>query len=151
MKKSGCQAAFLSRQTAGISRQDERPVVVVVAKVILSTLMSIKHKERTLEKSVNQSELVAMVAKRMGTTNVEAERTVRIIFKSMSKALVDGDRIDLRGFGNFTVRDYKPYAGRDPRNRSVVHVGEKKGPFFKMSGAFRGAFAKGGKAKRYKK
>jgi integration host factor subunit beta len=49
----------------------------------------------------------------------------------MSKALVDGDRIDIRGFGSFMVRDYQGYTGRNPKSGENITVLGKRLPFFK--------------------
>ena len=49
----------------------------------------------------------------------------------MSKALVDGDRIEIRGFGSFMVKEYKGYTGRNPKTGEQISVTDKKLPFFK--------------------
>jgi nucleoid DNA-binding protein len=46
--------------------------------------------------------------------------------------LKSGGRIEIRGFGSFTVRKYKAYKGRNPRNGEHVDVKPKKAPFFKV-------------------
>ena len=50
----------------------------------------------------------------------------------MVDALKRGDGIEIRGFGSFTVRDYKAYEGRNPRTGETVHVAPKRLPFFKV-------------------
>jgi integration host factor subunit beta len=50
----------------------------------------------------------------------------------MSNALVKGERIEIRGFGNFTVRNYQSYQGRNPRTGTKVEVSPKRLPFFKV-------------------
>jgi integration host factor subunit beta len=50
----------------------------------------------------------------------------------MVKALQEGEGIEIRGFGSFTVREYKAYEGRNPRTGETVHVAPKKLPFFKV-------------------
>ena len=50
----------------------------------------------------------------------------------MTKALVRGESIEVRGFGSCTVRDYKPYSGRNPKTGGPVHVAAKRLPFFKV-------------------
>src|SRR4051812_50133813 len=50
----------------------------------------------------------------------------------MVDALKQGDGIEIRGFGSFTVREYKQYEGRNPRTGSPVHVAPKRLPFFKV-------------------
>ncbi len=81
---------------------------------------------------MTKSELIERVAARTGLTKGRAEMVVSTIFDSMTEALVQGDGIEIRGFGSFTVRTYKAYEGRNPRTGAVVHVPPKKLPFFKV-------------------
>ncbi len=84
------------------------------------------------EPKVTKSELIERVAQESGLTKGRAEMVVNTIFDSMSDALREGDGIEIRGFGSFTVRRYKSYEGRNPRTGEVVHVAPKKLPFFKV-------------------
>jgi integration host factor beta subunit len=56
---------------------------------------------------------------------------VNIIFDSMISAIKRGERIELRGFGSFTVRERKPRLGRNPKSGAKVKLEERKVPFFK--------------------
>ena len=56
---------------------------------------------------------------------------VNIIFDSMINAIKRGERIELRGFGSFTVRERKPRLGRNPKSGAEVKLEERKVPFFK--------------------
>jgi integration host factor beta subunit len=56
---------------------------------------------------------------------------VNIIFDSMISAIKHGERIELRGFGSFTVRERKPRLGRNPKSGAKVKLEERKVPFFK--------------------
>jgi integration host factor subunit beta len=49
----------------------------------------------------------------------------------MAKTLVSGDRIEIRGFGSFTVREYKGYIGRNPKSGETITVPTKRLAFFK--------------------
>ncbi|EDM78132.1 DNA-binding protein HU [Plesiocystis pacifica SIR-1] len=81
---------------------------------------------------MTKSELIERVAQESGLTKGRAEMVVNTIFESMTHALVAGDGIEIRGFGSFTVRQYKAYEGRNPRTGDVVHVAPKRLPFFKV-------------------
>ena len=81
---------------------------------------------------VTKSELIERVAQASGLTKGRAEMVVNTIFDSMTDALAEGEGIEIRGFGSFTVRQYKSYEGRNPRSGEVVHVGPKRLPFFKV-------------------
>jgi integration host factor beta subunit len=56
---------------------------------------------------------------------------VNIIFDSMLNALKCGERIEIRGFGNFTVRERKSRIGRNPKSGAEVKLEKRKAPFFK--------------------
>ncbi|MEO1014673.1 MAG: integration host factor subunit beta [Pseudomonadota bacterium] len=61
----------------------------------------------------------------------DVERIVGIFFGEISEALVRGDRVELRGFGAFSVKHRPPRIGRNPRSGEPVRIDEKYTPFFK--------------------
>ncbi len=61
----------------------------------------------------------------------DVERIVSTIFESISEALASGDRVELRGFGAFSVKHRDGRVGRNPRTGESVNVPEKSVPFFK--------------------
>jgi integration host factor subunit beta len=61
-----------------------------------------------------------------------AEQILGEIFGSIERALNRGERIEIRGFGSFELREYKGYVGRNPRTGSTVDVKPKRLPFFKV-------------------
>ena len=61
----------------------------------------------------------------------DVETILAAILDGIASALVRGDRVELRGFGAFTVRRRDPRTGRDPRNGDPVSVDAKSVPFFK--------------------
>ena len=81
---------------------------------------------------MTKSELIDAVASKTNVTKSRAELVVNCIFDSMTTALKNGEGVEIRGFGSFTVRQYKPYNGRNPRTGSPVQVASKKLPFFKV-------------------
>jgi integration host factor subunit beta len=79
-----------------------------------------------------KSELIQKIA----TTNQhlyhrDIERIVNVVFNEIVEALARGDRVELRGFGAFTVKHRAPRIGRNPRTGAAVSVAEKFVPFFK--------------------
>ncbi len=79
-----------------------------------------------------KSELVQKIA----TSNPhlyhrDVERIVNVVFDEIVDALSRGDRVELRGFGAFTVKHRAPRVGRNPRTGTTVSVEEKFVPFFK--------------------
>ncbi len=81
---------------------------------------------------MTKSELIDAIAARADLTKARAEMVVNCVFDTMTNALRDGEGIEIRGFGSFTVRPYKPYAGRNPRTGNPVPVPAKRLPFFKV-------------------
>ncbi len=61
----------------------------------------------------------------------DVERIVNTILDEIVRAMADGNRVELRGFGAFSVKYRKARIARNPRTGEPVHVGEKKVPFFK--------------------
>ncbi len=61
----------------------------------------------------------------------DVERIVNTIFEEITDALANGDRVELRGFGAFSVKTRGSRVGRNPRTGEAVSVAQKKVPFFK--------------------
>ncbi len=61
----------------------------------------------------------------------DVERIVATIFDEISSALADGGRVELRGFGAFSVKARDARIGRNPRTGEVVNISRKFVPFFK--------------------
>ncbi len=81
---------------------------------------------------MNKSQLVDIVSEQAKMPRKKAEDLVDLIFDSMTDALKTGDRIEIRGFGSFVVKDYGSYTGRNPRTGQSIQVRPKKLPFFKV-------------------
>jgi len=81
---------------------------------------------------MNKAELVLRVAERAKVTQKVAKVIVDTIFEGMKDSLVKGERIEIRGFGSFVVKNYAGYKGRNPKTGRVVDVSEKRLPFFKV-------------------
>ena len=81
---------------------------------------------------VTKSELIENLARKANLTKKKAEELVNTIFDSFFLAMVRGDRIEIRGFGSWFVKQYKSYVGRNPKTGADVFVPEKKLPFFKV-------------------
>lgn len=81
---------------------------------------------------MTKSELIAKLA----TENPhlfqrDVERIVTTIFDEITNALAQGDRVELRGFGAFSIKERGSRVGRNPRTGEAVEVGEKFIPYFK--------------------
>lgn len=81
---------------------------------------------------MNRSDLIKALSGRTNLTNYKADEVVDIIFDAMTRALINGERIDIRGFGNFVLKQYEGYLGRNPRTGQRIEVPPKKLPLFKV-------------------
>lgn len=81
---------------------------------------------------MTKSELIARIAEiNPHLYQSDAEKIVSTVFNQISAALAKGNRVELRGFGVFSVRTRKARAGRNPRTGEKVSVEAKNVPFFK--------------------
>jgi DNA-binding protein HU-beta len=80
---------------------------------------------------VIKQDLIQRVVERTGLPRTKAETAVDTIFASMKTALIEGDRIELRGFGVFTVKPRKTGIGRNPRTGAEVSIAPGKAVRFK--------------------
>jgi integration host factor subunit beta len=81
---------------------------------------------------MTRSELIAGLAEdNPHLTIADVERIVAALFDEMTDALARGERVELRGFGAFTVKHRNARAGRNPRTGETVDVAQKSVPFFK--------------------
>jgi len=79
-----------------------------------------------------KSELIAkLAAENPHLTHRDVERVVNVVLDNMVEALQGGGRVELRGFGAFSVRSRPARAGRNPRTGETVSVPAKHVPFFK--------------------
>lgn len=80
-----------------------------------------------------RSELVHIIAMRNPHLyHRDVERIVDIVLDGIAEALEQGRRVELRGFGIFSVRHRPPRSGRNPKNGEIVFVDDKWVPFFKV-------------------
>lgn len=80
---------------------------------------------------MNKSELIKTLAKEANLPMEDATLVVNTFVDAMKDALIAGDRIEIRGFGSFKVKEYSGYAGRNPKTGESVSVIPKRLPFFR--------------------
>lgn len=80
---------------------------------------------------MTRSDLIARIAQRRGLFQRDVERVVSAVFEEVTDALASGDRVELRGFGAFSVKERDARTGRNPRTGEAVSVEAKSVPFFK--------------------
>ena len=80
---------------------------------------------------MNKSELVKALADQANISLDEATLVVNTFVDSMKDSLLEGGRVEIRGFGSFKVKEYGSYAGRNPRTGEKVAGEPKRLPFFR--------------------
>ncbi len=80
---------------------------------------------------MTKSELVQKLAQECNLSIDDADMCVEIFVDEMKKALLEGNRIEIRGFGSFKMKEYGGYTGRNPKTGESVQVKPKRMPFFK--------------------
>ena len=80
---------------------------------------------------MTKAELVEDVARAAELTKKDAERLVEIVFESIIETLNQGEKIELRGFGSFRVRERGARRGRNPKTGDPVNIPAKRVPYFK--------------------
>lgn len=82
--------------------------------------------------TMTKSELIERLAQQADLPKKRAEEAVNCIFQTLSQALADGQRIEIRGFGSFSLKQHRSYTGRNPKTGDVVPVSEKASIHFKV-------------------
>ena len=80
---------------------------------------------------MNKSELIKKMASTENITLKAAETAVNTVLESMTEALANGHRIEIRGVGSFKIKAYGGYQGRNPKTSEMIKVTSKKLPVFK--------------------
>ena len=88
---------------------------------------------------MNRAELVAKIAEKCEMTKKDAESALSAFISSVTEALVEGDKVQLVGFGTFEVRDREARTGRDPRTGNPIEIPASKAPAFKAGKALKDA------------
>ncbi len=81
---------------------------------------------------VNKSEIISELAKRKKISIKLATMVFETFFDTIIGSLKKDQQVQVRGFGSFELRSYKPYIGKNPKNNQSVQVKAKKIPFFKV-------------------
>ncbi len=82
---------------------------------------------------MTRSELILKVSERMNhLTKRDTEKIVKAIFDNIKEALEKGEKVEIRGFGNFRLRERRERRARNPKTGDAVSVPSKRVPFFKV-------------------
>ena len=87
---------------------------------------------------INKKQLVDLISSNQDQlSHKDVELSVKAIFKSMSNSLMNGDRIEIRGFGSFALRFIQSRTGRNPKSGESVNIQNRYVPNFKPGKEFR--------------
>ena len=81
---------------------------------------------------MNKVQLIQALKNATNLSRSKAASVVDIFFNEMAEALANGDRVEIRGFCSFFVKEYGSYTGRNPKTGERVKIKPKKLPFFKV-------------------
>ncbi|MDR1871145.1 MAG: integration host factor subunit beta [Deltaproteobacteria bacterium] len=81
---------------------------------------------------MNKSQLTQSFAEASKLKLKLAEKVVNLFFDSIIDGLKHDERVELRGFSSFQIKDYPPYQGRNPKSGGAIAVKAKRMPFFKV-------------------
>ena len=86
---------------------------------------------------MNKIDLIHELQTQSKLTKKEAAEVVNLFFKTITDALENGDRVEIRGLCSFYVKEYDSYIGRNPKTGEHVQIPAKKLPFFKCGKGLR--------------
>ncbi len=82
-------------------------------------------------------QLNKILAEKEGISQKKAKRIIDTMFQTMAASLEESERVDIRGFGTFKVKQYEGYTGRNPKTGESVEVKQKRLPCFKVGKALK--------------
>ena len=88
---------------------------------------------------MKKQELVAAISQEAGISKKDADRALTAAINAITKALADGDKIQLVGFGTFEVRERAARTGKNPRTGEMIDIAASKVPAFKAGKALKDA------------
>jgi len=93
----------------------------------LTALIGLREADQMTKRGIIEE----LLARRQGVTHRDSETIVNAMFEAMAEVLARGERIEIRGFGSFGVKERGARQGRNPRTGDVVEVAAKRIPFFR--------------------
>ena len=91
---------------------------------------------------MNKTELIAVVSQAAGLTKKDTERVINAAIDSITASLVEGEKVQLSGFGTFEVKDREARIGRNPHTKEAIEIPATRVPSFKASQALKDTVAK---------
>ena len=91
---------------------------------------------------MNKTELIAVASQAVGMTKKDTERVLNAALDAITAALVNGDKVQLSGFGTFELKDREARVGRNPHTKESVEIPATTVPVFKASKVLKDTVAK---------
>ena len=91
---------------------------------------------------MNKTELITLAAQSAGLTRKDTERVINAAIDAITAALVNGDKVQLSGFGTFELKDREARVGRNPHTKESVEIPATTVPVFKASKVLKDTVAK---------
>ena len=91
---------------------------------------------------MNKTELIAVVAEHAGLTKKDAERVMNATIDAITASLVNGEKVQISGFGTFEIKDREARIGRNPHTKEAIDIPATRVPTFKPSKALKDTVAK---------
>ncbi len=89
---------------------------------------------------MNKSNLIAKMAEKSGLNRKQAEAALEAFLGSVTEALKEGDKVQIVGFGTFSVREREEHEARNPKSGEIITVAASKTPVFKPGKSFKEEF-----------
>ena len=86
---------------------------------------------------MNKAELVKSMAEKSDLSRTDAEKALNAFLESVEEGLVNGDKVQLVGFGSFEVRERAARKGRNPQTKKEITIKASKAPVFKVGKALK--------------
>ena len=91
---------------------------------------------------MNKTDLIAAAAEKSGIAKKDAERVINALLDTVTTCLVNGEKVQLSGFGIFETKEREARVGRNPRTKEQVQIPATRTPTFKPSKALKDTVAK---------
>ena len=91
---------------------------------------------------MNKTDLISIAAENAGMTKKDTERVINAALDTITASLVDGEKVQLSGFGTFEVKDREARIGRNPHTKEAIDIPATRVPSFKASQALKDTVAK---------
>ena len=91
---------------------------------------------------MNKTELIAVASQAVGMTKKDTERVLNAALDAITAALVNGDKVQLSGFGTFEIKEREARVGRNPHTKESIEIPATTVPVFKASKVLKDTVAK---------